>query len=62
LSLGSNTRFIDLFRGLLHDEKEVSAYPAHKQTHAPFVEADWDLETMEPRSGIYPGQKKPGRP
>jgi len=47
---------------IIDDEKEVSAYPAQKQTRAPFVEADWDLETMEPRSGIYPGQKKPGRP
>jgi hypothetical protein len=26
-------------------------------TRAPFVEADWDLATMEPKSGLYPGQK-----
>jgi hypothetical protein len=44
---------------IIDDEKDVSAYPAHKPTRAPFVEAEWDLETMEPRSGTYPGQKKP---
>jgi hypothetical protein len=28
-----------------------------KETRAPFVEAEWNLDTMEPKSGIYPGQK-----
>ncbi|MBC8021899.1 MAG: pectate lyase, partial [Burkholderiales bacterium] len=45
---------------IINDEKDVSAYPAHKPTRAPFVEADWDLATMEPRSGLYPGQKPRG--
>jgi hypothetical protein len=29
------------------------------ETRAPFVEADWNLDTMEPKSGLYPGQKGP---
>ena len=44
---------------VIDDEKEVSAYPVQKETQAPFVEADWDLATMEPKSGLYPGQKGP---
>ena len=44
---------------IIDDEKDVSAYPVQKETRAPFVEADWDLATMEPRSGRYPGQRPP---
>jgi hypothetical protein len=44
---------------ILNDEKEASAYPVQPETRAPFVEADWDLVTMEPKSGLYPGQKGP---
>ncbi len=44
---------------IIDDEKEVSSYPAPKPTKAPFIEAEWDLETMEPKSGLYPGQKAP---
>ncbi len=52
--------FIAEGRGkIIDDEKEVSAYPVQKPTQAPFVEADWDLATMEPKSGLYPGQKGP---
>jgi hypothetical protein len=52
------TFFIAEGRGrIIDDEKDVSAYPNPKPTRAPFVEADWDLATMEPRSGRYPGQK-----
>jgi pectate lyase len=43
---------------IIDDEKEVSAYPVQKEVRAPFVEADWDLATMEPKSGTYPGQKQ----
>jgi hypothetical protein len=42
---------------IIDDEKEVGGYPAQTETRAPFVEADWDLVTMEPRSGRYPGQR-----
>lgn len=44
---------------IIDDETEVSAYPSPKETRAAFVEADWDLTTMEPKSGLYPGQKAP---
>jgi len=50
--------FIPEGRGqIVNDEKDVSEYPRQKETRAPFVEAEWDLATMEPKSGIYPGQK-----
>jgi len=44
---------------IIDDEKEVSEYPKHKETRAPFIEADWDLATMLPKSGRFPGQKGP---
>lgn len=51
--------FIAEGRGaIIDDEKEVSAYPVQTPTSAAFVEADWDLATMEPKSGLYPGQKE----
>ena len=42
---------------IIDDEREVGGYPSVEATSAPFVEADWDLATMEPRSGRYPGQR-----
>lgn len=45
--------------GIIDDEKDVSAYPVFKSTRAAFIDADWNLETMEPKSGIYPGQHGP---
>ncbi len=44
---------------IIDDEREVSEYPHPVQTSAPFVDAEWDLTTMEPKSGRYPGQKGP---
>lgn len=44
---------------IIDDEKQVGGYPVFAETRAPFVEADWNLDTMEPRSGRYPGQKGP---
>lgn len=50
--------FIAEGRGdILDSEDEVGGYPKLEATHAPFREADWDLATMIPRSGLYPGQK-----
>lgn len=47
--------FIAEGRGkIIDDEKEVSAYPRQKEVHAAFIEEDWDLLSMEPRSGQYP--------
>jgi hypothetical protein len=42
---------------IIDDEREVGGYPVQTLTHAPFVEADWDLDAMEPKSGRYPGQR-----
>lgn len=51
--------FIAEGRGkIIDDEKEVSAYPVQTPTAVAFVEADWDLANMEPKSGLYPGQKE----
>lgn len=44
---------------IIDDEKQVGGYPVVKPTAAPFVEAEWNLDTMEPKSGLYPGQKGP---
>lgn len=52
--------FIAEGRGeIIDSERQVDGYPKQKPTRAPFVEADWNLDTMEPRSGRYPGQKGP---
>jgi hypothetical protein len=42
---------------IIDSELEVGGYPQVAPTRAPFVEAEWDLATMEPRSGRYPGQR-----
>lgn len=43
---------------IIDDEKQVGhGYPHPAETRAPFVEADWNLDTMVPKSGRYPGQK-----
>jgi pectate lyase len=51
--------FIAEGRGeVIDDENEVGGFGDVKPTAAPFIETDWDLDTMEPISGIYPGQKR----
>ena len=42
---------------IIDDEKTVGGYPHPVATFAPFDEAAWDMATMTPRSGRYPGQK-----
>ena len=50
--------FIAEGRGdILDSEDEVGGYPRLEATRAPFREDDWDLATMTPKSGLYPGQK-----
>lgn len=51
--------FIAEGRGdIIDDEREVgSGYPRPPETRAAFVEADWNLGTMTPKNGRYPGQK-----
>ncbi len=44
---------------IIDSEREVGGYPKMAETRAKFVEADWNLNTMEPKSGLYPGQKAP---
>lgn len=44
---------------IIDDEAVVGGYPRIPPAFAPFNEADWDLTTMEPKSGRYPGQKAP---
>lgn len=40
-------------RGAIIDSQEqVGGYPAYPETRQPFVEADWDLDTMEPRKPL----------
>ena len=41
---------------VIDDENEVGGYPDIAPTSQPFVAADWNLDTMTPKSGIYPGQ------
>jgi hypothetical protein len=43
---------------IIDDEREVGGFPKPAPTRAPFVAAEWDLATMEPRSGRYPGEKE----
>lgn len=42
---------------IIDDEKVVGGYPHPSPTAAPFVEREWNLKTLEPLSGHYPGQK-----
>lgn len=53
--------FIAEGRGeIIDDERQVGGYPAvAAPVRAPFVEAEWNLDTMEPHSGRYPGQTGP---
>lgn len=52
--------FIAEGRGeIINSETQVGGFPKMPETRAKFVEADWNLDTMEPKSGLYPGQKGP---
>lgn len=33
---------------IIDSEQEVGGYPKHRETRRPFVESDWNLDTMEP--------------
>ncbi|WP_374408467.1 pectate lyase [Pelagerythrobacter sp.] len=51
--------FIAEGRGdVIDSEDEVGGYPEIEATSAPFREADWNLDTMTPKSGHYPGQSE----
>lgn len=50
--------FIAEGRGdIIDDEKTVGGFTKETPTRAIFDESAWDLATMTPRSGAYPGQK-----
>jgi len=50
--------FIAEGRGnVIDDEKQVGGYPVIKAASAPFIASDWDMATLTPLSGLYPGQK-----
>lgn len=50
--------FIAEGRGeILDDESEVGGYPEIAPTAQPFVEAEWDMTTVTPRTGRFPGQR-----
>ncbi|WP_395395677.1 pectate lyase [Novosphingobium sp. BL-8A] len=40
---------------VIDDEKVVGGYPHLAETRAAFVDKDWNLGTMTPKSGHYPG-------
>lgn len=42
---------------IIDDEKQVGGFQKVDSTRAPFREVEWNLDTMEPKSGRYPGQK-----
>jgi pectate lyase len=49
--------FIAEGRGeIIDDEREVGGFPRIEPTRAAFRETDWDLATLKPRNGRYPGQ------
>lgn len=40
---------------IIDSQEEVGGYPKQVPTRSAFVEADWDLDTMEPRAGYQRG-------
>ena len=51
--------FIAEGRGeVIDSEEEVGGYPTFESTRAPFDEGEWNLATMTPKSGIWPGQNE----
>ncbi len=52
--------FIAESRGeIIDSQSEVDGYPQQNPIRAAFIEAEWNLDRMEPRSDGYPGQKGP---
>lgn len=45
---------------IIDDEKQVGGYPTLPATQAAFRESDWNLGSMKPKGGLYPGEA-PGR-
>ena len=44
---------------IIDDEHEVGpGYPQLGETRAPFTEAEWNLDSLTPKSGRFPGEKR----
>lgn len=43
---------------IIDDEKQVGGYPSIVPTRKRFKKSKWDLATMTPRNGRYPGEKR----
>lgn len=41
---------------IINSQEQVGGYPKYAQTRKAFVEADWNLDTMEPRNGYERGE------
>ncbi len=39
---------------IIDSQEQVGGYPQYKEARKPFVESEWNLDTMEPASGRYP--------
>ncbi len=39
---------------IIDSQEQVGGYPQYKEARKPFVESEWNLDTMEPVSGRYP--------
>ena len=39
---------------IIDSQDQVGGYPQYKEARKPFVESEWNLDVMEPKSGIYP--------
>ena len=39
---------------IIDSQEQVGGYPQYKGVRKPFVESEWNLDVMEPKSGSYP--------
>lgn len=39
---------------IIDSQEQVGGYPQYKEARKPFVDSEWNLDTMEPKSGSYP--------
>jgi len=39
---------------IIDSQDQVGGYPQYKEARKPFVESEWNLDVMEPKSGSYP--------
>ena len=39
---------------IIDSQEQVGGYPQYQEARKPFVESEWNLDVMEPKSGSYP--------